>query len=100
MSYRTWYTLSMVTADTGKEPENKLEIVADLLKFSEEADGIFEANGSTYDETQWDDMEEEMREFSQRYPDVIFCINGATHHMMKQNYHDHREINSGRIHYQ
>jgi hypothetical protein len=76
MSYRTWHTLGFFKEDAKTEVDNKLEIVKALREFAPDVEDFLDEDGSTNDEDSWPGMDEEMREFSKQWPDVVFYIHG------------------------
>ncbi len=71
MGYRTMHTLS---ADT--DNEKFIIIVKELWEFSEEADFALDENGDAATPAKWYDNEDDLVEFSQKYPDIVFTLEG------------------------
>lgn len=51
-------------------------LIKELIKENENAACAFSASGSPCEEIKWYEHEEELREFSKRYPDVLFTLKG------------------------
>ena len=48
------------------------EIIADLRNNNECAHKALDESGNTNDQTKWYDMDKDMKEFSKKYPEVLF----------------------------
>lgn len=70
MGYYTYYRLEVY----GKS--NVYDIIHELRKWSEGANYAFDADGDTLENCKWYDYNEEMVEFSKKYPEVLFVIFG------------------------
>lgn len=73
MGCYTYYTLSIHEGD--------LDITRALLTLEEISDykvvnGIMHENGEAWDSVKWHEHEEEMKELSKLFPDVVFCLYG------------------------
>ena len=69
MGYQTGYNLSLSNAG-GKD----FEIIKDLRNSYEETDIAFDRDGVSNEDVKWKDHEENLIEFSRKYPDVIFTL--------------------------
>ena len=71
MGYNTSYDLDLKNAG-----EKTLEIIKELRNTYEDAEFALDENGGSYDNAKWYDHEENLVEFSRKYPDVIFILSG------------------------
>ena len=69
MSYKNSFKLKIVKSDI-----DPLEIIAKLRESSEDADALIDENGSTNESFSGYKMEEDVRKFSERYPDAVFQL--------------------------
>lgn len=77
MGYQTSHELLVLKRDNQKlVPFDSMDIIAELREFSEEADYALDDSGETNESCKWYDHEKELREFSTRYPDLIFKLHG------------------------
>lgn len=77
MGYQTSHELLVLKMDSQKlVPFNSLDIIAELREFSEEANYALDNDGETNESCKWYDHQKELREFSTRYPDLIFKLHG------------------------
>lgn len=70
MGYMTRFRLSLDGDDVTQE------IIADLRKGSDYASYALSSDGSTQDETKWYGHKDDLKEFSKKYPTVLFCLHG------------------------
>lgn len=70
MGYYTSYSLEVLNV------ENELEIIDNLRKTSEYADHALDDEGNTEEPCKWYEHEEELIEFSKKYPDALFKLSG------------------------
>ena len=68
MGYRTYYSLRV--------PPGKEELISILRKENEEAEFAFDDDGFCTCETKWYNFIDDMRNFSVKYPDVLFTLLG------------------------
>ena len=77
MGYQTSHELLILKRDNQKlVPFDSMDIITELREFSEEADYALDDSGETNESCKWYDHEKELREFSTRYPDLIFKLHG------------------------
>ena len=72
MGYYTGYSL-----DLRGNVENHDEIIADLRNSNENADWAIDENGEQQESCKWYEHEVELKAFSKKYPEVIFCLHGT-----------------------
>lgn len=65
MGMRWYYNLTV-------HSDKSDEIIADFRKSCEEAEWAISEDGSSEQDTSWHSEEEDMREISKKYPDVLF----------------------------
>jgi len=65
MGYYSNFSLGVYHADAGA-------IIADLREHNEYAHKAMDEAGCTQDSTKWYEMDEDMKEFSKKYPEVLF----------------------------
>jgi hypothetical protein len=73
MGYYTNYTLIVTIEDESKY--TKKDIIAHLRRENEEALRALDENGNAANEAKWYKSDEDMIEFSKKYPNVIFILN-------------------------
>ena len=73
MGYYTEYALDLVLHNN---LHSKEEIVSDLRKSNEYAEGALNADGTMQCEHTWYKCEEDFLAFSKNYPDVLFILFG------------------------
>jgi hypothetical protein len=56
------------------EEDKAKEIIADLRTKFEDAEFAIEHDGSTRSDTSWYTVDEDLKEFSKKYPDYLFCL--------------------------
>ncbi|MFO1392076.1 MAG: hypothetical protein U1E94_07700 [Agitococcus sp.] len=66
------YSNYSITVECDETKHNPKEIIAHLRQEYEEAEFALDENGETADEAKWYDFSENMKEFSKKYPDVLF----------------------------
>ena len=71
MGYYSYYSLDV---DTEGSNHLKEDIIADLINVNTEAECALNANGETSDEATWYQSDDDMKEFSKKYPDVVFTL--------------------------
>lgn len=71
MGYYSYYSLDVDTADSNHLKE---DIIADLINENTEAESALNADGQTINEAKWYESEDDMRQFSKKYPDVLFIL--------------------------
>jgi hypothetical protein len=71
MGYQTSYELDLKNAG-----ERTLEIMKEFLNFYEEAAYALDENGGARDQVKWYDHEENLVEFSRKYPEIVFTLSG------------------------
>jgi hypothetical protein len=77
MGYRTYYNLNITNADgSDLGEERRAEIIDALRGENEEAEYSFNEAGEAEEENTWYEHVKEMAEFSKKYPDVLFCLEG------------------------
>ena len=75
MGYYTGYSLKLSTMQ-GLTVENQDEIIADLLATNDCANFALDEDGCQQEPCKWYDHDPEMKKFSKKYPDVLFCLHG------------------------
>lgn len=73
MAYRTYYTLSIYT-DKGEDFE--YEIIDALRSSYNDAFDAFDDSGQPETDATWNNMDNDLKEFSKRYPDIKISIYG------------------------
>ena len=73
MGYYTRYTLSLVGA---ANPDDELRIIHQLREWNEYAEHAFSDAGSQSSEVKWYDHEDDLLDFSRRFPQVTFKLSG------------------------
>jgi hypothetical protein len=68
MGYYTRYSL-VISGPANKAPE---EIISELREISYGAKYALEDSGDTREFAKWYDNDEDLRDFSKRYPDILF----------------------------
>jgi len=68
MGYRTYFTL-MVT-------EGNEDLIDKLKNECLDADYAIDSDGNPQDECKWCDHEADMQAFSEKYPEILFTLNG------------------------
>lgn len=71
MGYYSYYSLDVDVADSKHLQE---DIIADLISGNDEATSALKANGKTKNEAKWYQSDDDMKLFSEKYPDVIFAL--------------------------
>lgn len=66
------YSNYSVTIECDETTYNSKEIIAHLRQEYEEAEYALDENGETANEAKWYDFSDNMKEFSKKYPDVLF----------------------------
>jgi len=66
------YSNYSLTIECDETTHNPKQIIAHLRQEYEEAEYALDENGETANEAKWYDFSENMKEFSKKYPDVIF----------------------------
>ena len=69
MGYYTAHTLSV-------RHKNEDAIIAEFRKSYEDAEYALTENGNTNNETSWWSSEDDLKEFSKKYPKVLFMMTG------------------------
>ena len=69
-----YYTMFNLTVHTDKFSEE--EIIGKFRKENKYAEYCFDENGGAEEEAKWYDHEEDLKEFSKKYPDVLFELHG------------------------
>ena len=69
-----YYTCFKLTTDANTDKE--LEIIKDLRDNNEDAEFAIDENGKTTGDSKWYLSEEDLREFSKKYPHVLFTLEG------------------------
>ena len=75
MGYYTRYDLRVLKSILVEAP-NSGEVIADLRENNEEANYAVDGNGEAQDDCKWYDSETHMREFSKKYPKLLFELSG------------------------
>jgi hypothetical protein len=70
MGYYTDYNLEVETS------MNSRDIIIDLINTNENAQYAFDEDGYCIDSMKWYNAEEEIKEFSLKYPNVLFKLRG------------------------
>ena len=76
MGYCTCFTLEVRTADNSAVHPNCIEIIASLRKENESALYGLDEEGSTQPDAKWYDSDLELKEFSKKFPDALFILEG------------------------
>lgn len=77
MGYSTRFELFMFDASWSKLQDSDFALImADLFGQVEEARYALDDNGESYDATKWNDHVPEMKQFSLRWPAVVFELEG------------------------
>jgi hypothetical protein len=76
MGYYTCYELEVNTEDNLATHPNSSEIIARLREENENAFYALDEEGAIQEDAKWYDSEEEMKDFSTKYPDVLFILHG------------------------
>lgn len=66
------YSNYSLTIECDEKEHNPKEIIAQLRQEYEEAEYALDENGETANEAKWYDFSENMKEFSKKYPNVLF----------------------------
>lgn len=74
MGYYTRHELTI--KDQGDETLGALDIIADFINLYEEARYALEPDGSCADSVKWYSADNDLKEFSKRYPSAIFELSG------------------------
>jgi len=90
-----WHTIHLVNTEDG---EHDIEILAALMDYSEDVADFIGTDGQTTQLSSWDYEQQEMTEFSKRYPKVLFevVIDGGTGESDSLNYYQNGEYQSAR----
>ena len=72
MGMYTYHSLKIVLDECDTQKYSASEIIAQLRSEYEEAEVALDENGDTADEAKWYECSEEMKEFSKKYPNVLF----------------------------
>ena len=75
MGYYTRYDLR-VLKNILEEADNSAEVIAELRKENESAEFAIDENGEAQDDCKWYDHEEDLKEFSKKYPEVLSELSG------------------------
>jgi hypothetical protein len=75
MGYYTCFSLSLSTVD-GTEIENDTDIIADFKERCEYADCALDFQGGCNEPQKWYDCDDDLKEFSKNYPEVLFVMHG------------------------
>ena len=87
MGYYTTHTFEPLTDNE----ELKLKIIDDLRSSNEEAEIAFDDTGGAIDSVKWYDSDNDLKEFSKKYPDVVlsmFCEGEGNGDMYYQYFKD------------
>lgn len=69
------YRLAIVLPEGAEHPDNtELDIIDDLREQNESAAYAINEDGSTRDESNWHTANQDIKEFSKKYPEVIFVL--------------------------
>ncbi|MCP4259112.1 MAG: hypothetical protein GY774_16625 [Planctomycetes bacterium] len=74
MSYHTYFDLTIEKNETSIEDSF---IIKELRTSNTDAASAFDEEGCNSEASTWYSYEEDMKEFSKRYPEVLFSIYGA-----------------------
>lgn len=75
MGQYSMYNLSVVDkTNINKVSKAENKIIEDLRSRYEDAKDAFDEGGNQQSEVTWESMEEDMKEFSKQYPDVVFML--------------------------
>jgi len=73
MGYRTYFTLQV----NGKEgTQEEQEIISLLRSENEDAEYAFDDDGIPQMDASWHNYEDDMRQFSKRFPNELFVLSG------------------------
>jgi flavoprotein len=72
MGYCTCYSLSLKSVDQ----DEAYTILEDLAKDCEDAKYALDDEGKTNESVKWYDHEKDLKEFSKKYPEVLFELSG------------------------
>ena len=61
----------------GSDPIDSGDIIAALREYSENARYALDSNGDNYEACKWYEWEQDLRSFSQGYPDTLFELTGS-----------------------
>lgn len=76
MGYYTCYTLDVKTTDNSAEHSKKFYIIEALRKENENASCALDEEGLTQSDAKWYDSNEELKEFSKKFPDALLVLDG------------------------
>jgi len=76
MGYVTYHTLDVMTADNSSEHPLKYEIIEALRSENENAEYAHDEDGQTNNDAKWYESAEELKEFSLKYHDALFVLDG------------------------
>jgi len=76
MGYYTCFTLETKTSDNLGEHPDRASIIERLRSENESAEYALDENGETHSDAKWYEHENDLREFSKLYPDVLFELYG------------------------
>ena len=74
MGTYTDFNLTLIVEDDDKNKYSEKEIIAHLRSEFHDAEGAIDENGNTLNEEKWYDCDENLKEFSKKYPEVIFGL--------------------------
>ena len=76
MGYYTCFSLEVKTADNSATHPNQCEIIARLREENEHASYALDEEGATQHDEKWYDSDVELKEFSKKFPDALFILDG------------------------
>lgn len=73
MGYRAYHNLTIEVGTSGADNPNEELIISQLCEEYEGARDSMDEDGTAINDTSWQ-FEEDMRAFSKKHPDVLFCM--------------------------
>jgi hypothetical protein len=76
MGYYTEYSLNVLNAETKETHPHEIEVIKELIEQCKEAEYALSINGSTKEASKWYSRDIDLREFSKKYPSLLFELYG------------------------
>ena len=76
MSYRTYYHFN-IKENPIEDKFSESDLIDDFRKAYEDAKYAFNEEGIPDQDCSWYDHEKDVKEFSKKYPDIVFELNGV-----------------------
>lgn len=76
MGYYTCFMLDVKLPDNSAEHPKKLEVLKALLNENECAQYALDEEGQTLSDAKWYESNEELKEFSKKFPDALLVLDG------------------------